>query len=166
VEDKIANSPAGPAYRGGYSWALAVMGEHPRAREQLDAAIAYPHPFDANWLSCQVECAETSIILQDTGYAGVLYERLVPYAGRPATAARAVCSYGAIDRTLGSLAALLGRRDEAVRHLRAAMQRNEELGCVVWRQHSQRALAAIAPEDPLATTASAGSAAASSPKQA
>jgi DNA-binding SARP family transcriptional activator len=151
VEDKIAHSPAGPAYRAGYSWALAGRGERERAREQLDAAMTYPHPFDANWLSCQAECAATSIILQDATYASVLYERLEPYAGRPATAARAVSSYGAIDMFLGRLAVLLGRHDDAVRHLRAAVRRNNELGCPVWAYQSQRALAAIAPEDPLAT---------------
>ena len=143
VEDKIANSPAGPAYRAGYAWALAGRDEHERAREQLDAAMTYAHPFDANWLSCQAECAEASIILQDATYANVLYERLEPYAGRPATAARAICSYGAIDKSLGGLAALLGRHDDAVRHLRAAVRRNNELGCPVWASHAQRALAAI-----------------------
>jgi hypothetical protein len=153
VEDKIAHSPAGPAYRGGYAWALAGHGERERARKQLDAAMTYAHPFDANWLSCQAECAETSIILQDATYASVLYERLEPYAGRPATAARAVCSYGAIDKFLGGLAALLGRHEDAVRHLRAAVERNDELGCVVWSYQSRRALAAIAPEDPLAIEA-------------
>jgi hypothetical protein len=41
--------------------------------------------------------------------------------------------------------------------LRTAVRRNDELGCVVWRQHAQRALAAIAPEDPLATATDFGS---------
>jgi tetratricopeptide (TPR) repeat protein len=143
VEDKIASSPAGPAYRGGYSWALAARGDHERARAELDAAIAYPHPFDANWLSCQAECAETSILLADATYAGVLYERLKPYAGRPATAARAVCSYGAIDRFLGGLAALLGRPEDAVHHLHSAIRRNDELGCTVWRERAERDLARV-----------------------
>ena len=38
-------------------------------------------------------------------------------------------SYGAIDRHLGGLAAVLGRRDAAIAHLRAAIDRNAELGC-------------------------------------
>ena len=59
----------------------------------------------------------------------------LPYAGRPATAGRAVTSYGAVDRHLGGLAALLGRRDDAERHLRAAIARNHELGCTVWAEH-------------------------------
>ena len=39
VADKIANSPAGIAYRGGYSWILAGLGESERAREQLHATM-------------------------------------------------------------------------------------------------------------------------------
>jgi tetratricopeptide (TPR) repeat protein len=149
LEDKIANSPAGPAYLSSYAWLLAISGDVDRARASLDTALAQ-HAFDANWLSAQAECAEACVALGDPTHAALLYERLTPYAGRPATAARAVASYGAIDRHLGGLAALLGRRDDAVRHLRAAIARNGELGCTVWRVHSQRWLRRIAPDDPLA----------------
>jgi hypothetical protein len=74
VEDKIANSAAGAAYRS-----------------------SLPHPFDANWLSLQVECAEASMLLEDAVHAATLYERLEAYAGMPATAGRGVTSYGAVD---------------------------------------------------------------------
>ncbi len=131
-----------------YAWVLAGRGETDRARTTLDQAVAHPHAFDANWISAQAECADACVLLGDATHAAVLYDRLLPYAGRPATAGRAVTSYGAVDRHLGGLAALLGRGDDAVRHLRAAIDRNEELGCTVWRQHSQRWLDRIAPEDP------------------
>lgn len=75
----------------------------------------------------------------------MLYQRLAPYAGRPVTAGRAVCSYGAADRHLGGLAALLGRDADAARHLRSAVARNDELGCVVWRAHAERWQRALAP---------------------
>lgn len=143
VEDKIANSPAGPAYRGSYAWTLAGLGESDRARSELDAAMAFPHAFDANWLSLQVECAEASALLEDAAHAPVLYERLAPYAGRPATAGRAAWSSGAIDRPLGVLAALLGRRTDAVRHLEDAIRINDALGCIVWREHAERQLKRI-----------------------
>jgi hypothetical protein len=149
VEDKIANSPAGPAYRGSYAWVLAGLGERERARAELAAAMAHPHAFDTNWLSLQAECAEVSMLLDDPAHAAILYERLAPYAGRPATAGRAVASYGAVDRALGGLAALLGRHDDAVRHLRDAIRLNDALGCVIWRERAERELARIAPADPL-----------------
>jgi DNA-binding SARP family transcriptional activator/tetratricopeptide (TPR) repeat protein len=140
VEDKLANSPAGPAYRGSYAWILAGLGETERARGELETAMVHPHGFDANWLSLQVECVEASILLGEPAYAATLYDRLAPYAGRPVTAGRAVSSYGAADRALGGLAALLGRHREAIRHLENAIRINEALGCTVWREHARRHL--------------------------
>ena len=65
-------------------------------------------------------------------------------------------SYGAVDRHLGELAAVLGRRDAGrSRHLRAAIDRDAELGCTVWRLHSQRRLHLLAPDDALAAEATA-----------
>lgn len=55
-------------------------------------------------------------------------------------------SYGAIDRHLGGLAAVLGRRDAAIAHLRAAIGHNAELGCIVWRLRSQLRLQRLAPD--------------------
>ena len=149
VEDKIANSPAGIAYRGGYTWMLAGLGETERAREQLHATMELTHAFDANWLSLQAELAEASVLLGDATFAATLYERLAPYAGRPVTAGRAACSFGAVDRTLGGLAALLGRRSDAVRHLEDAIRLNDTFGCVVWRTRAERDLAQLVRDGPL-----------------
>ncbi len=143
VQDKVANSPAGIAYRGSYSWILAGRGETERARCELAATMAASHSFDANWLSLQAECAEASVLTADPTHAATLYERLRPYAGRPVTAGRAVNSYGAVDRALGGLAALLGRRDVAIAHLEDAIRVNEALGCRVWRARAEREVAEL-----------------------
>jgi hypothetical protein len=68
-----------------------------------------------------------------------------------------VVSYVAVDRHLGNLAAVLGRRDEAIRHLRAAIARDADLGCTIWRLHGQRRLHQLAPDAALEaeTTATA-----------
>ncbi len=144
LADKIANSPAGLSYRGSYAWILAGLGETERAREELRTAMTLPHPFDANWMSFQTELAETVVLTDDTTYAATLYERLTPYAGRPATAGRAVASYGAIDRHLGGLAAVLGRKDDAIHHLENAIRLNDAFSCTVWRTHAERHLSRIA----------------------
>ena len=101
------------------------------------------HAFDANWLSLQAELAEASVLIGDATFAAVLYERLAPYAGRPVTAGRAICSYGAVDRTLGGLAALLGREHDAAGHLKDAIRLNDTLGCVVWRERAERDLSGL-----------------------
>src|SRR5262249_62395939 len=78
VEEKTPTPPAGPAYRGSYAWALAGLGETRRARSELATAMAFPHAFDANWLSLQAECAEATVLLDDPTHAALLYERLAP----------------------------------------------------------------------------------------
>ena len=153
--DRIANSRAGPAYEAFLAWTLAALGRPEEARRSLDDWMRRELAFDANWLSSQAEAAEAVVVLGDPTHAQALYDRLARYAGRPATAGRAVASYGAVDRQLGSLAALLGRRDEAILHLRTAIDRDAELGCTVWRLHGQRRLHALAPDAALAAEATA-----------
>ena len=68
---------------------LAGLGDTERARTTLDRTAAQPHAFDANGLSAQAECAEACVLLGDATHAAVFYDRLLPYAGRPATAGRA-----------------------------------------------------------------------------
>ena len=126
------------------------VGETERAREQLHATMKLTHAFDANWLSLQAELAEASVLLGDATFAATLYERLAPYAGRPVTAGRAACSYGAVDRTLGGLAGLLGRESDAVRHLEDAIRLNDAFGCVVWRTRAERDLSQLVRNGPLA----------------
>ena len=143
LEDKIANSPAGPAYRSSYAWILAATGEPGIAHRELDAVMASQQAFDANWLSAQAEATEACLLLRHTGHAAVLYERLLPYSGRPGTAGRGVCSFGSLDRHLGGLAALLGRTAEAERHLEAAIAQDEATGCAVWAERGRAALASL-----------------------
>ena len=100
--------------------------------------MGFTHAFDANWLSLQTELAEASVLIADDTFAATLYERLAPYAGRPVTAGRAVCNYGAVDLTLGHLASVLGRNGDAVRHLEDAIRLNDRFGCVVWRARAER----------------------------
>jgi hypothetical protein len=143
ITHQIANSPAGIAYRGSYTWILAGLGETERARKELHATMQLTHPFDANWLSFQAELAEASVLLGDASFARSLYERLAPYAGRPVTAGRACCSYGAVDRSLGGLAGLLGREGEAERHLVDSIRLNDAFGSLVWRERAEQDLARI-----------------------
>ena len=54
---------------------------------------------------------------------------------------------------------MLGRRDEAIAHLRAANDHNAALGCTVWRLHGQRRPLDLAPDDALAAEVAATAAA-------
>ena len=122
-------------------WNLAGRGQEAQAKQHLDEWIQRELAFDNNWLSAQAEAAEAIVLLGDPTHAQRVYERLTPYAFCcPVTSGRANMSYGAVDRHLGGLAAVLGRRGQAIRHLRSAVDRNAALGCAVWQLHSQIAL--------------------------
>ena len=140
--DKIEHSAAGVSWIPGYAWALAEVDREEEARARL-APLARDRfgalPFDANWLSAIGEASEAIMRIRDPMHAAVLYELLSPYAGRPLTAGRAITSYGAVDRHLAGLAALLGRPDQATRHFEAALQLNA--GMRVWLARTQFAFA-------------------------
>ena len=145
--DKVANSPAGPAYQSYLAWTLAGLGREAEARAHLDEWMRRELAFDANWISAQAEAAEASRHARrprPRATRSTSGSRPTPAA--PPPSGRAVMSFGAIDRHLGCLAAVLGERDAALAHLRAAIERNAQLGCTVWRVHSQRALLALEPD--------------------
>jgi tetratricopeptide (TPR) repeat protein len=146
--DKVAHSPAGPAYRSSVAWLLAELGRPDEARAHLAACLAPGFlPYDANWLSAVAECAGAALALDDHERAAQVYDLLAPFAGRPVTAGRAVSSYGAADRLLGELAALLGRDAEAEAHLRAGIALDGAAGAIVWAFHGRRALLRLRPGD-------------------
>jgi hypothetical protein len=146
MADRIANSPAGMAWRCGYAWLLAAVGRTGEAREQLTIVSAGGFaalPFDTNWPSAMCELSETCAILGDPGPAAAVYEQLLPYAERALSAGRAIAAYGSAQRLLGMLAAVMGRREEAVARLEDGIRRNEAMGFEPWAERGRRALAAL-----------------------
>jgi tetratricopeptide (TPR) repeat protein len=142
---KVANSPAGMAWRCSYAWMLAERGAAAAAREQLDLVAADGFAglhFDTNWPTSMGELTGACLALGEREIAAGIYDRLAPYAGRPLTAGRAVGSFGVADRLLGDLAALLGRREVAIDHYEAAVRLNRAMGNACWAVHAQLGLAA------------------------
>jgi tetratricopeptide (TPR) repeat protein len=79
-------------------------------------------------MSALGELAEPIALLGDTERAAMLYDRLLPYAGRRLAAGRAVYEQGSVHYALGRYAATLGRTDAAVQHYEAALAEDEALG--------------------------------------
>ena len=73
--------------------------------------------------------------------------RLAPYAGRPATSGRAVSSYGAVDRQLGGLAAVLGRGRTPSGTCARGSRGTPSSGARSGALHGLRRLYALAPDD-------------------
>ncbi|MEQ8857160.1 MAG: AAA family ATPase [Pseudomonadales bacterium] len=105
----------------------AGLQEHARrALESLAADDFAVLPRDDLWLISLVFCAATCAALGDARRAPVLYRLLVPYSGQAAVHPGTV-SYGAVDAYLGLLAATLGERDQAIRHLQAAIDLSRDM---------------------------------------
>ncbi|CAN5801384.1 hypothetical protein BH24CHL6_BH24CHL6_16640 [soil metagenome] len=97
---------------------------------------------DNEWLLGMSLTAEACWSLGDSDAAAVLYEQLLPFVGRHAIG-HAEGSAGAVDRYIGLLAHVLGRLDDAERHLLAAVDLNERMGARPWAAHSQHDLAQV-----------------------
>jgi tetratricopeptide (TPR) repeat protein len=85
-------------------------------------------PRDFSWLAGLVRAAETCAHLEDVGRAKVLYELLLPHAGRNATLGPAAACLGSVSRALGLLATQLGAFEAATRHFEAAIAMNIAMG--------------------------------------
>jgi hypothetical protein len=70
-----------------------------------------------------------------------LYDALRPYDGRLVVWAGAVATSGPVSHSLGLLATRLGRLDDAVNHLQAAVALQERIGALPGLAHSLAALA-------------------------
>ena len=79
----------------------------------------------------------------DATWAAGAYERLAPCADRHIVNARGAAGYGSAALHLGQLATLLGRREEAVAHLRDAIARNAAMGLDAWQSRARAALDAL-----------------------
>ena len=74
--------------------------------------------------------------------AAAVYDALLPWSGRAIWAPGLAC-YGAVDRHLGTLAAVMGRGREAGAHLGAALELDEDAGWRTWSAHTRFALARL-----------------------
>lgn len=97
-----------------------------------DEALA----FDNGWLFGMALLAEVCAQLDDAHLAGQLYPRLAPFHDHVAAAAGEVLA-GSVSRSLGQLASVLGRLDDAERHFTDALRVHRAMGANVWVAHTQ-----------------------------
>jgi class 3 adenylate cyclase/tetratricopeptide (TPR) repeat protein len=121
-----------PAVRAASASLAVELGYLDRAEKVLNdlspgdfAAV----PRDGTWLISMIELTEAAVGLGDAKYAHVLYDLLTPFAGRVALGGPppSAC-LGLVSHSLGRLAQILGRTDEALAHLRDAMALAERMG--------------------------------------
>jgi predicted ATPase len=139
VEQFMAAYPAVAAWRATLVWIHAEVGRDADARSELERIAAADFadlPRDMFWLLSLWLLAEAVAKLGDVRRARVLYELLLPYAGRCVTSGAAFCA-GSVERSLGLLATSLSRFDDAARHFAAAIATNERIGARPWVAHAE-----------------------------
>jgi DNA-binding CsgD family transcriptional regulator len=81
--------------------------------------------------------AEVCTYLGDATRAAMLYQLLLPYAGRAIVVGGQVACYGAASRYLGMLATTMEHWPEAEQHFEAALTMNAKMGAQTWLAHTQ-----------------------------
>jgi DNA-binding SARP family transcriptional activator len=143
IEDHARNSPAGSAWWTVLAWIWAEQGHHADAQAVVDRLAE--HQFaalqrDMNWISAIAELTEACRLLNDADRAAVLYQQLLPFAGRIATCARGAQAYGPVDYYLGLAAQTTGQSSLAHQHLGRALALSETCGAHAWAHAARQRL--------------------------
>jgi tetratricopeptide (TPR) repeat protein len=109
---------------------LADAGRHEEARARLGAAEPGIRalPKDSEWVSVMVQVAQTIAQIGPHPLAEWAYEALLPHRHRFGVEGIGAAWSGSVERPLGLLAAVLGRRREAEAHFDAAVGANRAAG--------------------------------------
>lgn len=122
--------------------ALVELGRADEARHELSRWPAAQHPDTLSGtraVAAWAYLADLAWALSDSEHPPLLLMLLRPYAGRHLTLAVVGASLGSTHRSLGQVAALLERWDEADEHFRSAHAMHEELGAPAWLAHGRMA---------------------------
>jgi DNA-binding CsgD family transcriptional regulator len=154
VRAAAAANPTQRAYRGILLWFLADLatmdggaaGSRDDAAQELQqlAARAFDDlPFDQTRLSALFHLGAACVALGDAPRAALIYDLLQPYTGLLAVAPLAATVFGLVDSTLGRIAALLGRWQQAETHLAAALALAERVAAPLWLADAEIASAEL-----------------------
>ena len=131
VRDLAQRFPGIPAWRTGVISLAARAGETEVARVELQRFAGKDFsaiPRDINWLPAMSLLGEAIALIGDTERAGSVYEQLLPYEGLVVVVGRGASCAGPVDRVLGLLARVLGRDDDAQRHLDRGLEIATRMG--------------------------------------
>jgi tetratricopeptide (TPR) repeat protein len=127
----VEQYPDIPSWRCGLAMLYAQLERLEEARQEFERVAVNDFaklPRDLFWLIGMALLAEVCCSLGDVARAAVLYDLLLPYAGRTMVTGRAVVCAGSASHSLAILAALAGRHADAERHFEQALAMNLRLG--------------------------------------
>jgi hypothetical protein len=110
---------------------LALTGDRHEAAAELERLVpAALRASGPRWLGAVTDLAAAAAALGEVEACRRLYPVLLPYRGRLVVWAGAVSVTGPVSYYLGLLATALGEVDEALAHLREALEAAEEMGAL------------------------------------
>lgn len=129
---------AGGAWRPGLAALLAELGMEEEARRELRLVRREGlESFRASlWVGSLTYLADACAAVGDVDLAAPVYAELAPLAGENVVIGHGVACYGAVDRYLGLLAAMLGEHDRSVDHFERALAINRKMGGRTWVAHT------------------------------
>ena len=105
--------------------------------DDAHAMLATDLPRDEEWLPGTCLLAEAAVLLGDADRAAELYAQLLPYDQRVGVAVPEIC-IGAVARHLALLAATIGDKAAAERHVATALRVHERLAARPWLERTMR----------------------------
>ncbi len=137
--------PAIVAWRMALVSFLTEAGKLDEARAEFERLAANDFedlPVDTQWIPGLARVGEAAARLGDVERSSRLYELLAPFESEVVVVGRATSCNGPVTRYLGLLARTLGRTDEAVAHLEAAVETVVGMGDRPWATDTRVYLAA------------------------
>jgi len=125
-------------WRPGLAVVLAELGMEREAKRELSRLAAEGiDGYQASlWLATLTYLTDACAAVNDEGMAAIVYPELEPLAGTNVMIGHLVACYGAADRYLGMLAAILGEPGRAEEHFEQAMEQNRRMGASTWVAHT------------------------------
>ncbi|HEY3239345.1 MAG TPA: AAA family ATPase [Acidimicrobiia bacterium] len=134
LSELVESQPGLSSWRALLARTWLEQGREAAARAQFDLLVADDFALvlrGAAWLAPMVVLGGLAAAFDERPSAALLYERLVPYAGRTAWG-DGPGSFGPVDLALGVLARALDASDEAERHFDASADLCQRMGSPTW----------------------------------
>jgi hypothetical protein len=142
LEPRTAARDAAPALLALYAKACADFGDYETSRAAADRLATIPLLLASSgiaWPQVAMYSADVAFAVDHTELARSVWRELVPHTGT-GLAMSGAGYFGAADRSLGLLAAVIGRHDEAVRLLGSAEEQECHRGALAWEERARSAL--------------------------
>jgi DNA-binding CsgD family transcriptional regulator len=125
-------------WRPGLAAVFAELGMEREAKRELArlAADGIDGYQASLWLATLAYLTDACAAVGDEAMAAIVYPELEPLAGSNVMIGHLVACYGAADRYLGMLAAILGEPARAEQHFEQALAQNRRMGASTWVAHT------------------------------